>query len=497
MRAHEFIFEMAAVAQTSPVSIPKYIHNINDLLKKPDYQFIIGSDDKPDSERFVADHPNGKPQQITSLDDIIQGKIIAQGQDPEQGEIKIKQLYKSPDIKGADTKPYNTGNVTEGLFACAIYLRLRNAKDISVAELTSFMENELKGNGITQPAEAADSVTKWPGTKELPNPIQDNLRLFVKLSANNFKPLQDKLTLMGLETHIGAIVKYVNTVEINHVQEVFTNNNLVDQITVRAAGTEDEKTSKVDIDIVYKNENTKNNIEATYSRSVKSGSVDQFSQESTGGAKIDSRAKLKGADAKDKEKVINSRWELQKEFWESFGIDISAAKDPFKQHWLKVWDKYEAGEKMYHKTEAPDAPDFAKAFEFSYAEAAKQFQKVLSGDKKEKKQVETFFKKLQWHARRDDPNALVTNFDDKKGTFEELDFNKLDAKIEKANLTAEIGTNLRSPGKPTKRPVIWIVDANNPKVKFMQFRLFKSESKITNLIEKGPLMREWTIVASG
>ena len=121
MRAHEFLFEMASVGTASTVSIPRYIHNINDLLKKPDYQFIIGSDDKPDSERFVAD----QGQQITSLDDIISGQIIAQGQDPEQGEIKIKQLYKSPDIKGADTKPYNTGNVTEGLFACAIYLRLR------------------------------------------------------------------------------------------------------------------------------------------------------------------------------------------------------------------------------------------------------------------------------------------------------------------------------------------------------------------------------------
>ena len=99
---------------------------------------------------------------------------------------------------------------------------------------------------------------------------------------------------------------------------------------------------------------------------------------------------------------------------------------------------------------------------------------------------------IQFHARKDKENARTTNFD--KGTYEELDFGQLDNRIESANLTAIYSSTKRG-GKERKRPEIHIINTNTDEV-FLKFRLYVSQGKISNLIEKGPLVRKWAHVAS-
>jgi hypothetical protein len=560
MRAREFYLIERRVGTASPTSISGYVDNIVKLLKsaEDDPEIIVttpimlstasagrpatyaefqpakGESIKIEQEwEKVLNHVQSLPTPTSraeqdeadaALKEIWKHRVLGTVDDENVtykggAGFPLEIFDKTEAIKGSSRKPYNTGNVTEGVFACAIYLRLRKGKDISSGELLSFMSNQLAGSGKLQPSGNKASKTNWHSTT-IKNPVQDNLRLIVTLAPNNFKPLKDKGTMLGMQKHINAIVRYVNTVEIQRIQEEFLKNNIIDSITVRAAGTEDEKSSKVDIDIVYYNERMDgpDKLEARYSRSLKSGSVDQFGQKSAGGARYDSFAydeyeeddfdkdgnSLAGkripGQSKERGAIIERRWQRQHTFWKTFGIDIDTGKTKkdFKDNWEDDWE-YEGF-------------DFIDSFKLSYNKAVKQFNKALKS-KNDREEVKTFFKALQWHARRNDPTALVTNFDDKKGTFEELDFNILDDFIDKADLTARYSSNLNT-GEETKRPGIQVM-ANSPgnferntkdgveKVQwdageiFMKFRLFVGADKITNLIEKGPLIREWTKVASG
>tara|TARA_B100000809_G_scaffold69005_1_gene66216 strand:- start:534 stop:2228 length:1695 start_codon:yes stop_codon:yes gene_type:complete len=564
MRAREFYLIERRLQYTSPTSIKGYIDNIMAMLKhaedNPDIELLMDILFKVKPANIIQFQPakqqsanlqkawdkvykewQARPPATNTAEQTENDNVLKQiwthriegtvdgEQVSWQGEIgyPLSIFEKTKEIKGSERKSYNTGNMTEGIFASAIYLRLRNAKPITVNQLISFMVNQLAGSGQKQPKSDAAARTKWTST-EIENPVQDKLQLIVTLAPNNFEPLKNRDTMMGLSSHINAIVNYVNTVEIQRIQEEFLANNIVDSIIVRAAGTEDEKGSKVDIDIVYQNANMTNpeKLEARYSRSMKTGNVDQFGQKSAGGAAYDSyaydeyeeedfnddgtakdnnpKAKLgrrKPNQSIETKDIIQRRWNRQHVFWKTFGIDIATGKTQkdFKDNWEDDW--------LY------EGYDFIKSFKLSYEKATKQFNKSLS-NKNDRKEVETLFKALQWHARRNDPNALVTNFDDKKGTYEELDFNMLDGYIAKADLRARYSLDLNT-GEETKRPGIQIL-ANSPgnferknadgtveKVEwkkgdiFMKFRLFVGADKITNLIEKGPLIRKWTEVASG
>ena len=101
--------------------------------------------------------PNKYPEWYVIMDHEIEGTIpsdMAQynwpaqmKKPPDQNfEVQIGQLSKTPDLKGA-SKSYNTGNVTEGIFAGALYLRL-NQKGLRSHKSQS--GNEQKSNQLSQ-----------------------------------------------------------------------------------------------------------------------------------------------------------------------------------------------------------------------------------------------------------------------------------------------------------------------------------------------------------
>ena len=425
-----FLREAMVSSASSPESAAMYINSINNLLKKNKPIQVGGK--KKDKKMFTP-IPG---QQITSFKDPLKGEL--NGIDTT---IKAGQIYKSEEIKGAKAD-YNKGNVAEGIFGAGIYLALITpARSISTNILTSFCLRSLKDkNGIA--ISGTNTRTK------------DKVSLSVRLSENNFTALTDSKSLNTMQGEIQSIVDYVNGEEIAELEKTFAENGKVDDIHVVADGLTDEDTSKVDVYVKFADGVVK------YERSVKTGTVKQFGQATTGGAK----------DTLSTEE----RYDLQEEFWSTWGIDISRAQKDFED------------------SEA----DFLQAYDFSYKVAAEELAKLFSTNKNEKNNIPEFIKTIQYHAYRDNPNAKMIKFS-KKG-YTVLDFTKLDDFVDKIDLKAVYNPpaerKTSSGDFARARPEVHIVDQEGNKL--MSFRLYVSEKKVTNLIEQGPLLTKITRVST-
>ena len=528
MRAHEFLFlNEASLRTTSNIgSLRTYVQAALDfLIKNPDKGLDIGGTAPeytlyPDPKSVKALGKEWKERDAIALDEPdpfkymkeiwafqLQGTVKDAEGNVSQKSVPLGNVYK--DAKFKTNKNWNTGNVTEGFFSAAIYLRLKKATDITKDELKHFVTKKLGASGKTIPNKNSAS-TQWSSEP------QDNLFLRIQLSAGNMDALKDQNVHIMFDKHLQGIVDYVNNVEINKIQQWFATNGIVDEIIVKGLGPEDEKGSKVDIAITYHNANMTDaeQHEAYYERSLKTGGVAQFGQMSTGGASYDSKAYHTGEDApatkeqgKEREHIIQRRWEKQQTYWGSLGIDISGAEKSFKESWNTAWDN--------------EGKDWLNTFAISYEEALKGFNKL----KRSREAYAKFFKGIQFHAMQDNPNALVTDFNDDTGHYEELNFMKLDNFLDnisdkktglpiadlKAKVAykkpnkAELKANPEFKGKDMKWPTIHITAGSAGKVGnikwkagevFLQLRLYVNSGKVTNLLEKGPLIKKWTIVAS-
>jgi hypothetical protein len=425
-----FLREAMVSTASSPESAAMYIQSINNLLKKNKPIQVGGQ--KKDKKMFTP----APGQQITSFKDSLKGELNG-----VTTTIKAGQIYKSEEIKGAKAD-YNKGNVAEGIFGAGIYLALITpARSISTNILTSFILRSLTDkNGIA--ISGTNTRTK------------DKVSLSVRLSENNFTALTDSKSLNTMQGEIQSIVDYVNGEEIAELEKSFAENRKIDDIHVVADGLSDEDTSKVDVYVKFADGVVK------YERSVKTGNVTQFGQASTGGAK----------DTLSTEE----RYDLQEEFWSTWGIDISRAQKDFED----------------------SERDFLQAYDFSYKVAAEELAKLFTTNKKEKNNIPEFIKTIQYHAYRDNPNAKMIKFS--KEGYTVLDFKKLDNFVDKIDLKAVYNPPAErktSSGDYVRaRPEIHIVDQEGRK--FMSFRLYATEKKVTNLIEQGPLLTKITRVSS-
>ena len=529
MRAHEFLFlNEANLSSTSNIGslrtyVQKALEFLNSSNPPPGIEISSGGTNidytlYPDKKSITNLEKEWKvlDAKLIDLPELTAAKKIwdiqlqgivkdAEGNETKK-DVRFGNVYK--DAKFKITKNWNTGNVTEGFFSAAIYLRLQKATDITKVDLINFVKN-LGASGKTIPDRNSAS-TQWSSEP------QDNLFLRIQLSAGNMAALKDPDVHILFNKHLQGIVDYVNDVEIKRVQTWFTENGIVDEIIVKGLGPEDEKGSKVDIAITYHNDKMTDPDQhvAYYERSLKTGGVAQFGQMSTGGASYDSRAYHTGEDAppskeqgKEKEDIIQRRWEKQRDYWQSLGIDISSVEDKFKESWNTAWDN--------------EGKDWLDTFSISYNQALAGFNNL----KRSRPAYAKFFEGIQFHAMQDNPNALVTDFDENTGHYEELDFTKLnnflgdisdkeaglpiaDLKAEfalKKPNKAELKSNPEFKGRNMKWPTIHISAGSAGqagKIKWkanevlLQLRLYVNSGKVTNLLEKGSLIKKWTIVAS-
>ena len=422
-----FVKEAMVGTSTDP---SKYLPSIEKLFLKGG-EFPVGKSPGKMTVKVPAGTKLNK-----GLDTVI-------GKDAKGNEIKVGQLFKSDLIKGANTTSYNKGNVVEGIFGAGIYLALITpARSISESILASFCVRSLAGqNG---------KIVKGMNTK-----TKDKVSLSVRLSPNNFAALTDSRTMREMAGEIRSVVDYVNGEEIKELEKDFEQNGTIDNIQVIADGLTEEDTSKVDVYVKYDHGVVK------YERSVKTGNVKQFGQVSSGGVK-------------DPLLSTEARYDLQEEFWSTWGIDISRSQEDF---------------------EDTSEDDFIEAYDFSYAVAAEELNKLFSTNKKEKSNIPEFLKTIQYHAYRDNPNAKMIKFSDKG--YVVLDFTKLDGFVDKIDLKAVYNppAERKTPSGDylRTRPEIQIVDQEGNI--FLTFRLYVSGKKITNLIEQGPLLTKITQVS--
>ena len=435
MRYRQFkkIIAEATLQGSTPSSVPIYIDNLNQMLAS-NQPIPVGLR----GEQNLIPDPN---QKVVSVADTIKGKI-----DNQPTQIQVGKVFKSADIKGKSGRSFNLGNATEGMFATAIYKRLISPKDISVAELSASLSK--------LPPHNPNGVTVGPTNVKDSKGVTDKIQLFIKLDVSSYEGIKNSNSNQKLIPHLQSIVNYVNKEEIKTLNSEFKNNGTVDSVRVISDGITDAKGSKVDVEVIYLDEKGERKT-VRYERSVKTGGVKQFGQVSAGGAKPE--------DESGKGITRTERWDLQEQFWDDFDIDISAVEDDFI-----------------------DWPDFVEAYDFSYNEAAKQLNEKLKGDKKEKATIKNIFNIIKKHGFGERPNAKTVDFGPKG--YKILDYNKLDEFVKNTNLSANFD-------KEGSRPGVVIQDQN--KIKFLIIRLYKGETKMTNMIERGPALEKIIKVKEG
>jgi len=443
MRFKEFKKKIseATLSASTPTSIPGYINKLNQKLAANQLIAIGANGDEqlqPDSK-----------QKVSNLTDKITGKI-----NNVNTEKSVGQVYKSNDFKASssdiegNTKVFNLGNATEGMLATAIFKRLTSNQDLTMSEFS----NALTSLPMHNPAGVNVGPIK---IKDANNKI-DQIQLHIKLDKSSYEGITNVESLKNLTGHVTSIVNYVNQEEIKTLRNEFENNRNVDSVKVIADGVTDAKNSKVDVEVIYATAQG-NKKTVRYERSVKTGGVKQFGQVTTGGAKDE--------DEKETSITREGRYDLQEEFWDDFGIDISASEDDFN-----------------------DVENFIKAYDFTYAEAAKQLNLKLKGDNnaKEKQMVKRIFDIIKKHGRGDRPNAKTVDFGPKG--YKILDYEKLNQFLKNTDLTAkfEVGS---------KRPTVSIQDQSGKD--FLIIRLYVTDKKITNMIERGPALEKIVKVKEG
>jgi hypothetical protein len=551
MRAREFYLIETQVSGASNVSIPKYVANIIEMMKvaRADPEVVMElqlSTTTPGAGDIMHFLPKeGEWQELQNTWDEINTAVERNEPGRKLNEIWRKEItveivgdldtykwpveksrnfnttfgkiYKSKAVKGS-SKSWNLGNLTEGIFAGGLYLKLLKETPIKSGQLKNFLLRTDLQNRKPFPSGPGDKINYQSGEQ------QDRISLLIHLSENNFQALKDKSTLDGLSAHINSVAANVNqSSDLIKLRETLRINNVIDKINVKAEGPVDEKLSTVDVDIHVTNTETNEQDMVHYERSVKAGAVKQFGQVSAGGAM---KYKVAGVTAKmlkpvggayteeGMQMIAEKRWALQEEFWKSWSSDINLSRA--KKDFINTW--------MESLRNNDENMRYLDAYTISYDKAAKQLNALLKGGvKKDKKAVKKwltkFFGELHTHAGKTGrpgappPMAKTTHFD--KGKYEELDFGELNKYIKVADLEATVSEYkihsdaAKKRGEEAKeraRPEIHIQAKNaspkNSKVKWSKgevlliFRFYVAEGKLSNLIEKGPLLRKWAWVAS-
>ena len=340
--------------------------------------------------------------------------------------LPATKIFKSQTIKG-DKKSYNKGSVLEGIFGATLFVRLVANKTISVPQVVEYISKRMPISGID---------------KQKSNVANDNISLVVKLKPGDYEALRDVKVLNALQKNISAVIGFSNQEDFAGLAQDFLKNKKVDSVKVIADGVSQETVSKVDVIVAWEGNEKK------FEYSVKTDDVKQFDQVSTGGAKDDIS--------------LEERWDKQEEYWNTWGIDISNAENDFI-----------------------DSPSYIQAYDWSYQEAAKVLKVGLQGEDKEKRTIQTLFNRIQQGAFKDQPNVRTVDFS--ASGYKVLNFNKLNDFVEQINLTANFKKD-KAPGQPYAQPRVIIEDAQGRE--FLQLRLYSGQGKLTNLIEKGPLLDE-------
>lgn len=187
----------------------------------------------------------------------------------------------------------NRGDIAEGIVAAAIAAKLSKRVGGKI-EMVSASDVIAQVSSIQQMNTVVSNVIP-----DFSNEHEDTVSFSISMPKRPFEALVDRNLLSCLQGEYEGAVKYVNSPPMHKFATRLASNKKSNNILVKAAGTEDQKGTKVDISIIVDGNKLRNQL----SLKVKGG--DQFAQK-TGKA-----------------------FEVQKAFWEPLGIDVSSAEQKY------------------------------------------------------------------------------------------------------------------------------------------------------------------------
>ena len=432
----------------------KYLPTVQNIIDNGDATFLIGPGGNQGT--FIAN----KGQRVSSRTQSLTGTI-----DGKPANINVSQIFKTQQLVGAAAgqdastvagKISNRGNTSEGILGAATLARLikRPGTNITIEDLRRVIDQ-------FPPAENNSGGTISVSAKELENPIVDKFSLTVKLPINNYVDFKDVNKLLADKEMLGIInniISYTNTTNTDRYAKMFELNGRPDEVAVISDGVSDMSGRKTDVAMIYIDKNGER-ITKHFDLSLKVGSVKQFGQ--TGGGV---------GNTPDDES-----FDILKNMFVTFGIDIEAARADYKQ-----------------------SPDKYLGYVKAYNEAGNQFKIALAGSNADTEKVflKKFINALQFYGTRNEPHVKLLQFE--KGQFFLLDFKKADRLLsqDKIDLDAKMTIGKTAEGIPLPRVTIFNKVDNIP---FLTIRVKKESGKdyIRNYIDKEDGLKNLLKVRSG
>lgn len=357
----------------------------------------------------------------------------------------LKKTAEFGGLAGKQGKVANQGEVAEGILGAATLARLikRPGENITVEEVRAIINelpNNTTGGKITKKAVGGDNIS-------------DVFTLEVKLKPATYKDFKDKNKWPIVEGLTKSIVKYVNSY-VNKYGTFFEKNGRPDTVEVIADGVSNEVGSKVDVFMVYRDENGERRLQH-FDLSAKTGTTMQIGQVGSGGAKA----------------TLDQSFEIAKALWQRFGVDL----EPIRTDYINSKNTLQA----YIKT---------------YNYVNNQLKEKLASDKTdvEKAFLKQVINAIKYFGTLNDDRVKLVQFT--KSGYYVLDFKKLDRLFGNNDIDLDSKIVIGDAGLPK----IQIYDTVTGK-DLITIRVFRSGSTgyLRNYIEKGKLLVALTKVREG
>jgi hypothetical protein len=300
---------------------------------------------------------------------------------------------------GAPGKVGNKGEVAEGILGVATFARLvkRPSDPITESDLHTIIKSLPPG------VEKNGAVNIQLNRKETGNPISDIFSLYLRLKPDVYGDFVDESKWAQMKGITAGVIQYVNS-NLKRYTDYFSTNAKPDEVKVVADGVSGETDTKVDVFLQYQNKATgAQKVLQHFDMSVKTGTTKQMGQVGGGASK----------------QSMDERFEILRQMWDKFGVDISNKKAAFVK-----------------------SGDIVLGYEIAYMEAAKRLKSALGGRNKDNEAqfLENLVNAIKFFATLNNDRVKLVQFKDtSKGGFYVLDFKKLDRLFDKnlVDLTAE------------------------------------------------------------
>ena len=187
----------------------------------------------------------------------------------------------------------NRGDITEGIVAAAIAAKLSARDGSSIGMVTvddvvqQVMRVESKGEPVTNVV------------PDLDGDYQDEITFSITLPNKAFAALLDRSKIKHLIKEYEGAVKYVNSAPMHEFATLLAKNEKSNQVLVEAAGTKNQKGTKVDISTIV------DGVVKGSQLSLKVSGGNQFAQK------------------------VGKAFNVQEAFWNPLGVDLSSLQTEY------------------------------------------------------------------------------------------------------------------------------------------------------------------------